>query len=52
MMYGVEIWGVEEGWKEIDKIHGRMRKKSYEFRDLRSMVWLNWSWVETVGGVR
>jgi hypothetical protein len=25
--YGVEIWGVEEGWKEIDKIHGRMCKK-------------------------
>jgi hypothetical protein len=27
MMYGVEIWGIEEGWKQIDKIHGRMCKK-------------------------
>jgi hypothetical protein len=27
IMYGVEIWWVEEGWKEIDKIHGRMCKK-------------------------
>jgi hypothetical protein len=26
MMYGVEIWGNEEEWKEIDKIHGRMCK--------------------------
>jgi hypothetical protein len=27
MMYGIEISGVEEGWKEIYKIHGRMCKK-------------------------
>jgi hypothetical protein len=27
MMSGLEIWGVEEGWKEIDTIHGRMCKK-------------------------
>jgi hypothetical protein len=29
MMYGIEIWGwgVEEGMKEIDKIHGRICKK-------------------------
>jgi hypothetical protein len=27
MMYGVEIWGVEERWKEIGKAHGRMCKK-------------------------
>jgi hypothetical protein len=24
--YGVQIWGVEGGWKEIDKIHGRIKK--------------------------
>jgi hypothetical protein len=24
MIYGVEKRGVEEGWKEIDKIHERM----------------------------
>jgi hypothetical protein len=27
MMYGVEIRGIEEGWKEIDKIHGRVGRK-------------------------
>jgi hypothetical protein len=27
MMYGVEIWGIEERWKEVGKIHGRMCKK-------------------------
>jgi len=21
MMYGVELWGTDEAWKEIDKIH-------------------------------
>jgi hypothetical protein len=26
MMYGVEIWRVEERWKQIDKMHGRMCK--------------------------
>jgi hypothetical protein len=52
MMYGVEIWGVEEAWKQSDKIHGRMCKKSWEFRDLRLMGWLNCSWAEKVGGVR
>jgi hypothetical protein len=28
MIYGVEKRGVEEGWKEIDKIHERMYKKN------------------------
>jgi hypothetical protein len=27
MMYGAEIWGLDEGWKEFDKIHGRSCKK-------------------------
>ncbi|KDR17814.1 hypothetical protein L798_08243 [Zootermopsis nevadensis] len=27
MMYGAEIWGLEEGWKEVDVIHGRFCKK-------------------------
>jgi hypothetical protein len=26
-MYGAEIWGLDEGWKEIDLIHGRDCKK-------------------------
>jgi hypothetical protein len=26
-MYGAEIWGLDEGWKEIDIIHGRLCKK-------------------------
>jgi hypothetical protein len=52
MMYGVEKWVLEEEWKEIDKILVRMCKKSWDFRDLLQMVWLNWSWEETVGGVR
>jgi hypothetical protein len=24
LMYGAEIWGLDEGWKEIDIIHGRL----------------------------
>jgi hypothetical protein len=27
MMYGIELWGVYDAWKEIDKIHGRFCKK-------------------------
>jgi hypothetical protein len=27
LMYGAEIWGLDEGWKEIDIIHGRLCKK-------------------------
>jgi hypothetical protein len=27
MMYGAEILGMDEGWKEIDIIHGRLCKK-------------------------
>jgi hypothetical protein len=27
MMYGAEVWGLDEGWKEIDIIHGRLCKK-------------------------
>jgi hypothetical protein len=26
LMYGVEMWGLEKEWKEIDKIHGRFCK--------------------------
>jgi hypothetical protein len=26
-MYGVEIWGLEEGWKRTDVIQGRVFKK-------------------------
>jgi hypothetical protein len=56
MMYGVEIWGrggeVEDGSKQTDKIHGRMCKNVWEFRDLLQIEWLNWSWVETVGGCK
>jgi hypothetical protein len=26
-MYGIEMWGLEGGWKEIDKIHARFFKK-------------------------
>jgi hypothetical protein len=27
LMNGAEIWGLDEGWKEIDIIHGRLCKK-------------------------
>jgi hypothetical protein len=27
-MYGIEMWGLEGGWKEIDKIHARFCKKN------------------------
>jgi hypothetical protein len=26
-MYGVELLGLDEAWKEIDKMHGRFCKK-------------------------
>jgi hypothetical protein len=26
MMYGIEMWGLEGGWKQIDKIHSRFCK--------------------------
>jgi hypothetical protein len=27
MSYEAETWGLDEGWKEIDIIHGRLCKK-------------------------
>jgi hypothetical protein len=27
IMYGVEVWGLDEAWKEVDRIHGRFCKK-------------------------
>jgi hypothetical protein len=27
MMYGAKIWRLDEGWKDIDIIHGRLSKK-------------------------
>jgi hypothetical protein len=27
IMYGVELWGLDEVWKEADRIHGRFCKK-------------------------
>jgi phosphorylcholine metabolism protein LicD len=27
MMYDIELWGVYDAWKEIDKIHGKFCKK-------------------------
>jgi hypothetical protein len=27
LMYGAEIWVLDEGWKEVDIIHGRLCKK-------------------------
>jgi hypothetical protein len=26
-MYAVELWGLDEAWKEFDRIHGRFCKK-------------------------
>jgi hypothetical protein len=28
LMYGAEIWGLDEGWKEIDKFTGDSVRKS------------------------
>jgi hypothetical protein len=28
MMYGAEIWGLDEGWKEVDIVHSRLCKKA------------------------
>jgi hypothetical protein len=36
--------------KRLIKSMGECAKKYWEFRDLLQMGWLNWSWVETVGG--
>jgi hypothetical protein len=27
VMYGVELWGLDEAWKEVDRIHGPFCKK-------------------------
>jgi hypothetical protein len=27
LMYGAEIWGLDEGWEETNIIHGRLCKK-------------------------
>jgi hypothetical protein len=37
--------------KRLDNIYGGVCKKSWKFRDLLQMLWLNWSREET-GGVR
>jgi hypothetical protein len=34
MMYGEEVWGLDGGRKEIDRIHRRICKK---------ILWLKWS---------
>jgi hypothetical protein len=56
MMYGVErYWGGgggRGGMETSKKTMGKCAKKSWEFRDLLQMEWLNWTRVETVGGVR
>jgi hypothetical protein len=27
VMHGVELWGSDEAWKEVDRLHGRCCKK-------------------------
>jgi hypothetical protein len=27
IVYGVELWGLDEAWKEVERIHGRFCKK-------------------------
>jgi hypothetical protein len=27
-MYGVELWGLDEAWKEVDRIHRQLCKKT------------------------
>jgi hypothetical protein len=41
MMYGAEIWGLDEGWKEMHVIHRRLCKKILEYLDLQRTGWLN-----------
>jgi hypothetical protein len=31
MIYGEEVWGLDGGWKEIDRIHRRICKKILVF---------------------
>jgi hypothetical protein len=52
LMYGAEIWGLDEGWKEIDIIHGRLCKKLLGMPRFAAKGLLNWSWEEIVGGAR
>jgi hypothetical protein len=48
-MYGIEIWGLEGGCKEIDKIHS-IFCKYLECRDKQQTAWLNWNWGGIVEG--
>jgi hypothetical protein len=34
MMTGVEIWGLEGGWKEIEKVHEMFCKRIFGVREL------------------
>jgi hypothetical protein len=49
MMYGIELWGVYVAWKEIDKIHGRVCKKYWEYHDVLQMEQLKSNWEEIAG---
>jgi hypothetical protein len=41
LMYGAEIWGLDEGWKEIDIIHGKLCNKILGNLDLQRTGLLN-----------
>jgi hypothetical protein len=47
LMYGAETWGLDEGWKEINIIHGRLCKKI-----LGLPRFANESWKEIVAVAR
>jgi hypothetical protein len=36
IMYGIEVWGLNDAWKEVDKIHSTFCKQNSRCTKLRS----------------
>jgi hypothetical protein len=49
-IYGIEMWGLEGGWNEIDKIHSIFCKIILGMPRSVANNWLNWNWGGIVGG--
>jgi hypothetical protein len=49
--YAVDIWGLEDTWKETDKIRGRLCKKIRRHGFIENGE-QKWRWEYIVGGAR
>lgn len=38
-MYGIEIWGLNGAWKEVDKVHSRFCKKIIDKRNCSKRIY-------------